>query len=228
MTHVLVLLLALLIGVVAGLRSLTAPAVVSWAAFLGWINLHGTWASWMGNFVTVVIVSVLAVAELVNDKRPKTPPRTVTPVFAVRIILGAFAGAVIGTAWGYRWGGLALGLSAPCSAPWAAIRHVRGWWLPVAATTCRSRCSRIRSRCWAGLPSSPPRRPYDTALRRDRLCRRLGGPPWIGRWCSAEGRAALLMRAPIAEPRWVGAEIACLACGLDSTPNRHQRLFETQ
>ncbi len=70
MTHVLVLLLALLIGVVAGLRSLTAPAV-SWAAFLGWINLHGTWASWMGNFVTVVIVSVLAVAELVNDKRPK-------------------------------------------------------------------------------------------------------------------------------------------------------------
>lgn len=87
MTHVLVLLLALLIGVVAGLRSLTAPAVVSWAAFLGWINLHGTWASWMGNFVTVVIVSVLAVAELVNDKRPKTPPRTVTPVFAVRIIL---------------------------------------------------------------------------------------------------------------------------------------------
>ncbi len=42
MTHVLVLLLALLIGVVAGLRSLTAPAVVSWAAFLGWINLHGT------------------------------------------------------------------------------------------------------------------------------------------------------------------------------------------
>ncbi len=25
------------------------------------------------------------------------------------------------------------------------------------------------------------------------------GPPRIGRWCSAEGRAALLMRAPIAE-----------------------------
>ncbi len=42
MTHVLVLLLALLIGVVAGLRSLTAPAVVAWAAFLGWIDLHGT------------------------------------------------------------------------------------------------------------------------------------------------------------------------------------------
>ena len=49
MTHVLVLLLALLIGVVAGLRALTAPAVVAWAAFLGWIDLHGTWASWVAN-----------------------------------------------------------------------------------------------------------------------------------------------------------------------------------
>ena len=34
MTHFLVLLLALLIGVVAGLRALTPPAVVAWAAML--------------------------------------------------------------------------------------------------------------------------------------------------------------------------------------------------
>ena len=34
MTHALVLLLALLIGVVAGLRAFTAPAVVAWAALL--------------------------------------------------------------------------------------------------------------------------------------------------------------------------------------------------
>ncbi|MCV7076477.1 glycine zipper 2TM domain-containing protein [Mycobacterium szulgai] len=110
MTQVLVLLLALLIGVVAGLRSVTAPAAVSWAAFLSWINLSHTWASWMANLVTVVILSILAVAELVNDKLPKTPPRTATPVFAVRIILGGLAGAVIGTAWGYRWGGLGAGV----------------------------------------------------------------------------------------------------------------------
>ncbi|KZS63963.1 hypothetical protein A4G27_02080 [Mycobacterium kansasii] len=110
MTHVLVLVLALLIGVVAGLRSVTAPAAVSWAAFLGWINLNGTWASWVGNIVTVVTLSVLAVAELVNDKLPKTPPRTAAPVFAVRIILGGFAGAVSGTAWGYKFGGLGAGV----------------------------------------------------------------------------------------------------------------------
>jgi uncharacterized membrane protein len=108
--HLLVLLMALLIGVVAGLRSLTAPAVIAWAAFLTWFNMQGTWAAWVGNIITVVVLSVLAVAELVNDKLPKTPARTAPPVFVVRIILGAFAGAVIGTAWGYRWGGLGAGV----------------------------------------------------------------------------------------------------------------------
>jgi uncharacterized membrane protein len=108
-THFYVLLLALLIGVVAGLRSLTAPAVVAWAALLHWINLNGTWASWVGHPVTVAIITVLAVAELVGDKLPKTPSRTAPPGFAVRIVLGAFAGAVIGTAWGYTWSGLGAG-----------------------------------------------------------------------------------------------------------------------
>ncbi|QLL05474.1 DUF4126 domain-containing protein [Mycobacterium vicinigordonae] len=110
MTQVLVLLLALLIGVVAGLRSLTAPAAVSWAVFLSWLNMTGTWASWVGNIVTVVILSLLAVAELVNDKLPKTPPRTATPVFLVRLIMGGFAGAVIGTAWGHKWAALGAGI----------------------------------------------------------------------------------------------------------------------
>jgi uncharacterized membrane protein len=110
MTHFLVLLLALLIGVVAGLRSLTAPAVVAWAAMLHWINLDGTWASWVGHPVTVTILTILAVVELVTDKLPKIPSRTTVPSFAARIILGAFAGAVIGTAWGYTWSALGAGI----------------------------------------------------------------------------------------------------------------------
>ncbi|OBI97022.1 glycine zipper 2TM domain-containing protein [Mycobacterium asiaticum] len=110
MTHILVLLLALLLGVVAGLRSLTAPAAVAWAVFLTWLNLHGTWASWVGNLVTVIILTVLAIGELINDKLPKTPPRTAPPVFAVRLIMGGFAGAVLGTAWGYKWGSLGAGV----------------------------------------------------------------------------------------------------------------------
>jgi uncharacterized membrane protein len=35
-------LFALLIGVVSGLRTFTAPAAVSWAAFLGWLHLKGS------------------------------------------------------------------------------------------------------------------------------------------------------------------------------------------
>lgn len=109
MTHFVVLLLALLIGVVAGLRSLTGPAVVAWAALLQWINLDGTWASWLDHPVTVGLLTVLAVLELIADKLPATPSRTAPVGFTARIILGAFAGAVIGTAWGYTFGGLGAG-----------------------------------------------------------------------------------------------------------------------
>ena len=110
MTHALVLLLALLIGVVAGLRAFTAPAVLAWAAFLQWINLSGTWASWMGHWATVAILTVLAVAELVSDKMPTLPSRKSAPQFLVRLATGAFSGAVLGTAWGYRWGSLGAGM----------------------------------------------------------------------------------------------------------------------
>jgi uncharacterized membrane protein len=109
-THFLVLLMALLIGVVAGLRSLTAPAVVAWAGFLGWINLSHTWASWMANIITVIVLTVLAVGELVTDKLPKTPPRTAPLAFGARIIMGGFSGAVIGAAWHFTFSSLGAGV----------------------------------------------------------------------------------------------------------------------
>ena len=110
MTHFLVLLLALLIGVVAGLRALTAPAVVAWAAMLDWINLDGTWAEWLGHPITVAVLTVLAVGELITDKLPKTPSRKTPMQFVARLATGGFAGAAIGTAWGYTFGGLGAGV----------------------------------------------------------------------------------------------------------------------
>lgn len=110
MTHFLVLLLALLIGVVAGLRALTAPAAVAWAAALQWINLDNTWVEWLAHPVTVTVLTILAVGELVTDKLPNTPSRKTPIQFATRLITGAFAGAVIGTAWGYKFGGLGAGM----------------------------------------------------------------------------------------------------------------------
>ena len=110
MTHALVLLLALLIGVVAGLRTFTAPAVVAWAAFLHWINLSGTWASWVGHWATVAVLTVLALIELVSDQMESMPSRKTALPFLARLASGAFAGAVLGTAWGYRWGSLGAGM----------------------------------------------------------------------------------------------------------------------
>ena len=100
----------LLIGVVAGLRALTPPAVVAWAAALNWINLDGTWAEWVGHPITVTVLTILLVVELVTDQLPSTPPRTVTPQFAARILTGAFAGAVIGAQWHYTFSSLGAGV----------------------------------------------------------------------------------------------------------------------
>ncbi len=90
-----VLLLAFLIGVVCGLRSLTAPAVVAWAAHRSWINLNDTRLHFMGSIATVAIFAVFALVELVADKLPKSPNRTAPPGLIARIILGALCGAAL-------------------------------------------------------------------------------------------------------------------------------------
>ena len=97
MTYFLVLLLALLIGVVAGLRALTAPAVVAWGGALGWLSLDGTWAAWVAHPITVTVLTILALGELITDQLAKTPSRRVPMQFVTRLATGAFSGAVIAT-----------------------------------------------------------------------------------------------------------------------------------
>jgi uncharacterized membrane protein len=110
MTHALVLLLAVLIGVVAGLRALTPPAAVAWGAALGWLPVEGTWAEWMAHPITVTVLTILLVVELVTDQLPKTPPRTVAPQFIARLLTGAFAGAVIGAGFHHTFSALGAGM----------------------------------------------------------------------------------------------------------------------
>ncbi len=93
MNHV--LLLALVIGIVAGLRSLTAPALVSWAGHLGWLNLQGTPLAFMGSTAAVAIFTLLAIVELVGDVMPKTPPRTTPVPLIARIVTGGLSGACL-------------------------------------------------------------------------------------------------------------------------------------
>ena len=81
-----VFLLAIGIGIVAGLRSLLAPAVVAWAAHFDLLNLNGSPLAFMGSRTAVAIFSVLAIGELIADKLPKTPKRTAFAPLLARIV----------------------------------------------------------------------------------------------------------------------------------------------
>lgn len=102
--------LALLIGVIAGLRAMTAPAAVSWAAHLGWLPIANTPLAFMGWAYTPYIFTVLAIVEFVTDQLPQTPSRKVPQQFGARIVSGALCGATIGAAGGSLIGGLVAGV----------------------------------------------------------------------------------------------------------------------
>ena len=103
--------LALLIGVVSGLRTFTAPAAVAWAAHLGWISLQGTPLTFLGGSVTTWILTVLALGEFIGDQLPQTPSRKVPMQFAARILSGALSGAAICASAGVLAGGLVAGVA---------------------------------------------------------------------------------------------------------------------
>lgn len=88
------LLLAFLIGLFAGLRSLTAPAITAWAVYLGWLKLERP-LSLIGSLPAVIILTVLAAMELIVDKLPQTPNRTSALGLSARILTGGITGMCI-------------------------------------------------------------------------------------------------------------------------------------
>ncbi|WP_431323705.1 DUF4126 domain-containing protein [Rhizobium sp. YTU87027] len=104
------LFLAFLIGVIAGLRAMTAPAAVAWGAALGWFDVSQTSLAFMGYRWTPWVFSLLAVVELITDQLPSTPSRKVPMQFAARLIMGALTGATIGASGGSLVGGLIAGV----------------------------------------------------------------------------------------------------------------------
>lgn len=105
-----VILLSFLIGIIAGLRAMTAPAAIAWAAYLGWLNLSGSWLFFMGSVWAVGILTILALVELVTDQLPSTPSRKVPQQFGARIAMGALTGAAIGGSSGSWIVGLIAGI----------------------------------------------------------------------------------------------------------------------
>lgn len=102
--------LALIIGVAAGLRTLTPLAAVSWAARAGTLPLAGSWLAILGYAWTPWVLTLLALGELVTDQLPATPSRTVPMQFGARLATGAICGAALGIPGGAWIAGLVLGI----------------------------------------------------------------------------------------------------------------------
>lgn len=118
--------LAFVLGVIAGLRSMTAFAAISWAAYLGWVDLGGSWLEFLGSVWTAAVLTVLAVGELVTDQLPSTPSRTIPVQFGGRIFVGAVAGAAFGVS-SHAWPMTALAGVVGAVAGTLAGKQFRTW-----------------------------------------------------------------------------------------------------
>jgi uncharacterized membrane protein len=124
MSASMVLVLALLIGVVCGLRSLTGPALVVWAVHFGWLHLAGSHLAFLANPLALVIFTVLAVFELIGDKTAKIPRRTLPGPLIWRLLMGCLCGAAFAVA-----GNASLAGCCILGALGALIGTYAGYWV---------------------------------------------------------------------------------------------------
>ena len=89
------LVAALLLGIVAGLRTLTAPAVLLLVRGAGW---------------PAYVLAVGALLEYAGDLNPKTPPRTAFVGLTARLISGGFCGWALTAAVRVPITGIVLGV----------------------------------------------------------------------------------------------------------------------
>jgi uncharacterized membrane protein len=118
--------LCFLIGCVAGLRSMTAPAIVCAAAYLRWIHPEATPLAFMDTVGALWVFAIFAIGELIVDKLPKTPPRTAPMGLIARMITGGLCGATLAVSAGKSLGaGALLGLLGGVVGAFAGynIRH---------------------------------------------------------------------------------------------------------
>ena len=118
--------LLFLIGVAAGHRAGIPLAALAIGAWLGWIDLSGSWAAFAGNIITVIILVLLALAEAWRDKQPGTGSRLEVPSLVVRTVVGALSGAVLGIPSGNLVAGIILGAIGAIAGTYEGY-YVRGF-----------------------------------------------------------------------------------------------------
>src|SRR5665213_1862799 len=101
----------ILLATATGMRTLTAITVICWAAYLGFLPVEGTWASWMASLAAVILLTGLALGEYVGDTLPRTPSRKAWPLVAGRLGAGILVGVAIATVLGQpKAGGVIFGV----------------------------------------------------------------------------------------------------------------------
>jgi uncharacterized membrane protein len=98
-----VVIVVLGIGFLSGLRSFAPLALVSWMAIWGWTPVAGSPFWFVGSEIFAIIISGLALLELVGDKLPKTPARTHLMPLVARLVTGAVAGGALSFSAGQSW-----------------------------------------------------------------------------------------------------------------------------
>ena len=125
---------AILIGISAGLRTMTAPAVASLAARYYGLGLWGTTLGFLSSQLAAVVLSIFAVLEYIYDLLPFAGNRIDPGPLLARIFTGSLSGAcvAVGAAESITAGAVAGGLGAVAgayggyAARKAAIRAVGG------------------------------------------------------------------------------------------------------
>jgi uncharacterized membrane protein len=140
---------ALGLGAVAGVRSMSAPALLSRAASRGNIEgIEDTPFAFLASSRAARILTVLAVGEALADKLPFSPDRISPPGLIGRMASGGLVGAALFAAAGHRATiGAGLGLLSAAAASYPP-------------TTCGSRLKRnsaCRTGLWAWWRTSSPR-----------------------------------------------------------------------
>lgn len=89
------MLRALLIGLVAGARSMTPLAMVANAARTGTLPTDNGAPRWLGHPLVSMGTMALATYELAGDKQKSAPDRIIAPAIFVRSLNAAFAGMAL-------------------------------------------------------------------------------------------------------------------------------------
>lgn len=87
---------ALLLGIVCGMRTLVAPAVLALTlSRRPELVPPATPAHWFTHPAVAVLLGLAALGELIGDKLPQTPNRTALAPFLARVASGAICGAAV-------------------------------------------------------------------------------------------------------------------------------------